>query len=105
MISIFVSIVESGTNKFENVRCLQLDFISSCLVLHIDYLLCKSFDYKLLSHTNTILFHAHLDAVFGNCWDPTPRSQYLFGTLCTVLVFVSDWVLYNGIIYMLDFIV
>ena len=56
MISIFVSIVESGTNKFENVRCLQLDFISSCLVLRIDYLSCKSFDYKLLSHTITILF-------------------------------------------------
>ena len=47
----------------------------------------------------------HINAVFGNCWDPTPRLQYIFGALCTVLVLVSDWVLYNGIIYMLDFIV
>merc|ERR1712015_364614 len=84
------SLVESGTNKIENVRCLQLYFIFSCLVLHIDYLSCKSFDYKLLSHTNTILFHSHLDAVFGNCWDPTPHSQYLFGALCNFPVFVSD---------------
>ena len=105
MISIFVSIVESGTNKFENVRCLQLDFILSCLVLHIDYLSCKSFDYTITQSLHYYFFHAHLDAVFGNCWDPTPCSQYLFGALCTVLVFVSDWVLYNGIIYMLDFIV
>ena len=99
------SLVESGTNKFENVRCLQLDFILSCLVLHIDYLSCKSFDYTITQSFHYYSFHAHLDAVFGNCWDPTPRSQYLFGALCTVLVFVSDWVLYNGIIYMLDFIV
>ena len=58
MISIFVSIVESGTNKFENVWCLQLDFILSCLVLHIDYLSCKSFDYTITQSFHYYSFHA-----------------------------------------------
>ena len=90
MISIFVSIVESGTNKFENVRCLRLNILLSCLVLHNDNLSCKLFNYTITQSNLYYFSHVLLKIAFGVSWDPSARLLDLFGALCTFLVFVSD---------------